>query len=193
MTSKTYPSWLPVTLDYAPLLIFFAAYKVLGIFGGTAVFMLAITASVIVAKIKVGRVSPMMWMSAILVVGFGGLTIYFHDPRFIQVKPTIIYLMLSVLLFGGLLRGKALLKYVLEHGYAGLSEVGWRLLTRNWAWFFAAMALFNEVVRANFSFDAWLTIKVWGLTGMSVLFAMANIPMLMKHGLGEEADHKPAE
>ncbi|MFM2100341.1 MAG: hypothetical protein RLZZ366_1880 [Pseudomonadota bacterium] len=190
MTGKTYPSWLPATLDYAPLLIFFAAYKVLGIFGGTAVFMIAITASVIIAKIKVGRVSPMMWMSAILVVGFGGLTIYFHDPRFIQVKPTIIYLMLSALLFGGLLRGKALLKYVLEHGYAGLSEVGWRALTRNWAWFFAAMALFNEVVRANFSFDAWLTIKVWGLTGMSVLFAMANIPMLMKHGLGEEESSK---
>jgi intracellular septation protein len=190
MTGKTYPSWLPATLDYAPLLIFFAAYKVLGIFGGTAVFMIAITASVIIAKIKVGRVSPMMWMSAILVVGFGGLTIYFHDPRFIQVKPTIIYVMLSALLFGGLLRGKALLKYVLEHGYAGLSEVGWRALTRNWAWFFAAMALFNEVVRANFSFDAWLTIKVWGLTGMSVLFAMANIPMLMKHGLGEEESSK---
>jgi intracellular septation protein len=193
MTDKTYPSWLPATLDYAPLLIFFAAFKMLGVFGGTAVFMAAITVAVIIAKVKIGRVSPMMWMSAILVVGFGGLTIYLHDQKFIQIKPTIFYLLLSALLFGGLLRGKSLLKSVFEYGYAGLSDTGWRLFSRNWAWFFLGMAVFNEIVRANFDFDMWLKIKIWGLTGLSVLFTMANIPMLMKHGLGEEAEPKPAE
>jgi intracellular septation protein len=191
--NKTYPSWLPAALDYVPLLLFFAAYKLLGVFGGTAVFMLAISVAVLIAKMKIGRVSPMMWLSAILVVGFGGLTIYLHDPKFIQIKPTIIYLMLSGLLFGGLLRGKALLKYVLEHGYAGLSEEGWRILSRNWACFFASMALFNEIIRANFSFDSWLMIKVWGLTGASVIFAAAHIPFLIRHGLGVDAPHPDTE
>ena len=128
----------------------------------------------------------MMWISAILVVGFGGLTIYFHDERFIQIKPTVIYFLLSGLLFAGLTRGKPLLKYVLEHGYHGLSDRGWLLLSRNWAFFFAVMAISNEVIRANFTFSQWLTIKVWGLTAMSMLFAFANIPMLLRHGLAEE-------
>ena len=183
---KPYPSWLPAVLDYAPLLVFFASFKLLGVFKGTAIFMVAIVAAIVIAKWKLGRVSPMMWLSAILVVGFGGLTIYFHDERFIQIKPTVIYLLLSGLLFSGLTRGKPLLKYVLEHGYHGLSDRGWLLLSRNWAFFFAAMAIFNEVIRANFTFSQWLTIKVWGLTAMSMLFAFANIPMLLRHGLAEE-------
>lgn len=187
---KSYPSWLPAALDYAPLLVFFAAYKMLGVFAGTAIFMVAIVTAIVIAKWKVGRVSPMMWLSAVLVVGFGGLTIWFHDERFIQIKPTIIYLLLSGLLFAGLTRGKPLLKYVLEHGYHGLSDRGWMLLSRNWAFFFAAMAMFNEVIRANFNFSQWLTIKVWGLTAMSMLFAFANIPMLLRHGLSEDAKPK---
>jgi intracellular septation protein len=183
---KSYPGWLPAALDYTPLLIFFGAYKYAGVFVGTAVFMLAIAAAVAIALWKVGRVSPMMWLSAILVIGFGGLTIWLHDEKFIQIKPTVIYTLLSGLLFAGLMRGKPLLKYVLEHGYHGLSERGWLLLSRNWAFFFAAMAIFNEVIRANFNFGQWLTIKVWGLTAASMIFAFANIPMLLRHGLSED-------
>ena len=185
-TLKTYPGWLPAVLDYAPLLIFFGAYKLIGIFAGTGIFIVAIIAAVVIAKIVIGKVSPMMWLSAILVVGFGGLTIYFHDQRFIQIKPTVIYAMLSALLFGGLMRGKPLLKYILERGYTGLSDTGWLILSRNWAIFFAAMAGFNEIIRANFDFDRWLLIKIWGMTAASFLFAIANMPVLMKHGLGEE-------
>ena len=185
---KKVPGWLPIALDYGPLIAFFAAYKISGsIMLGTAVFMGAIIIAVLISKFKIGRISPMMWLSAILVVGFGGLTIYLGDPKFIQIKPTIVYVLLAGLLFGGMFRGKALLKYVLEHGYNGLSDTGWMALSRNWAWFFLAMAIFNEVIRAYFDFDTWLTIKVWGVSIMSLAFAMANIPMLMKHGLGAEA------
>ena len=180
------PGWLPAALDYGPLVLFFVGYKLLGVLGGTAIFMVAITTAVIVSKWKLGRVSPMMWISAILVIVFGGLTLYLHDPKFIQIKPTIIYSILSAMLFGGLLKGRALLKSVLEHGYDGLSDKGWLLLSRNWAWFFAAMAVINEVLRANVGFDAWLTIKVWGVTILTILFAAANVPMLMRHGLGED-------
>lgn len=182
------PAWLPAALDYAPLIIFFVGYKLLGVMGGTALFMGAIAIAVVISKWKLGRISPMMWISAVLVLVFGGLTLYLHDPKFIQIKPTIIYGILSAMLFIGLIRGKPLLRYVLEHGYDGLSERGWMLLSRNWAWFFLGMAVLNEGLRAFLDFDTWLTVKVWGITVLTILFAAANVPMLMRHGLGEETD-----
>lgn len=176
-------SWLPLALDFGPLLIFFVAYRVWGIFMGTAAFMAAIAVALVVSKVKLGRVSPMLWLSAILVLFFGSLTIYFHDQRFIQIKPTIIYGFFALMLLGGWLRGRPLLKYLLGHAYQGLSQAGWLKLSRNWGFFFAAMAVANEVMRATLSFDGWLSIKVWGITIVSFLFAAANVPMLMRHGL----------
>ncbi len=182
-TRRAAPAWLPAALDYGPLLLFFLAYKFSGVFVGTAVFMAAIAAAVLISRLRLGRVSPMLWLSAILVVGFGGLTIYFHDQRFIQIKPTIIYVLLGGLLLGGIALGRPLLKYLLEAGYQGLSDRGWLLLSRNWGLFFLAMAALNEVIRHNFSFDQWLTIKVWGISILSFLFGLAHVPLLMKHGL----------
>ena len=174
---------LQLALDYAPLLVFFLVFKFRDVFAGTLAFMLAICIAVVVSKWKLGRVSPMLWLSAILVVGFGALTIYLHDQRWIQIKPTVIYALLSALLFAGVLTGRPLLKYLLEAAYEGLSERGWMLLSRNWAWWFAFLALANEIMRATMSFDAWLTAKVWGVTVATLLFGMANVPMLMRHGL----------
>ena len=81
---------LSFALDFGPLLAFFVAYKFTGIIMGTAVFMAAIVVALVVSVAVLKRVSPMTWISAVLVVGFGGLTIYLNDPRFIQLKPTII-------------------------------------------------------------------------------------------------------
>jgi intracellular septation protein len=174
---------LTFMLDFGPLLAFFIAYKFMGVLAGTAVFMVAILIALAVSLAKVGRVSPMTWITAILVIGFGALTLRFGDPRFIQMKPTIIYAGFALLLFGGLAAGKPLLKYVFHLAFEGLSDKGWMKLTLNWAIFFAAMAVLNEVMRAWLSFDTWLTVKVWGITVLSLLFAFANIPMLMRHGL----------
>jgi intracellular septation protein len=185
---------LSLALDFGPLLVFFLTYKGAGwIWGaanpitamsfGTAAFMAAIVIAVIISKVKLGRVSPMLWLSALLILFFGGLTIYFHDQRFIQIKPTIIYAFFALMLFGGLLRGKALLKYLLQAAYDGLTDEGWRKLSRNWGLFFVAMAIANETMRRSMSFDAWLAVKVWGVTIVSIVFAAANIPMLMRHGL----------
>jgi len=185
-TSSTKPAHngnLSLALDFGPLLVFFLGFKLIGMIAGTALFMAAITLAVIVSKWKLGKVSPMLWLSAILVVFFGGLTIYFNDQRFIQIKPTIIYTFFALLLFGGLAKDKPLLKYLLQAAYDGLDEIGWRKLSRNWAIFFVVMAGANEIMRASMSFDTWLTIKVWGMTILSFLFAAANIPMLLKHGL----------
>jgi intracellular septation protein len=186
---KPHPGW-SLAVDYGPLVLFFLAYKFTNVFTGTAVFMAAIVVAVGISKWRLGRVSPMLWLSAILVVGFGGLTIWFHDPKFIQIKPTIIYALLSGLLFIGLAMGKPLLKYVLEAGYDGLSDRGWFILSRNWAFFFAAMAVINQILVATLDFGTWLTVKVWGLTILSFLFAIANVPVLTKHGFGDE---KPAD
>ncbi|MBY0282963.1 MAG: septation protein IspZ [Sphingomonas sp.] len=184
---------LTMALDYGPLVVFFLAYKFTDVFVGTLIFMAAVTAAVIISKLLLGRVSPMLWLSAILVVGFGGLTLYLHDERFIQIKPTVIYGLLSALLFAGVLTGRPLLKYLLEAAYEGLSERGWMLLSRNWAFWFAAMAVANEVLRATLSFDAWLTAKVWGVTIATLVFGAANVPMLMKHGLGDDPAPIPPE
>lgn len=186
-----HPGNLSLLLDFGPLLAFFLVYKFGGgIIAGTAAFMLAITMAVILSKVKLGKVSPMLWLSAVLVVGFGGLTIYFHDQRFIQIKPTVIYAFFALMLFGGLFKGKPLLKYLLQAAYDGLSEEGWMKLSRNWALFFLFMALLNEAMRAFLTFDTWLTLKVWAVTGLSFLFALVNIPMLMRHGLdiGQKVD-----
>lgn len=185
---KPHASWLPMALDYVPLILFFVVYKFAGIIIGTAVFMVAIVVAIVISKWKVGHVTPMMWLSAILVVGFGGLTIYFNDQRFIQIKPTIIYLMLGGLLLGGLARGKSLLKFVIGPAFTGLDDRGWIMLSRNWALFFMVLAGMNEVLRALTSFDTWLTVKVWGVPIISMLFVMANMPMLLKHGLGGEEE-----
>jgi intracellular septation protein len=192
---------LSFILDFGPLLLFFLASKFgssetdpsQGAIVGTATFMVAIIVAVIVSKVKLGKISPMLKLTAALGVFFGALTIWFHDERFIQIKPTIIYAFFAVLLLGGWLRGKAMLKYVLEHAYDGLSEIGWLKLSLSWGLFFTALAIANEAARAMLTFDTWLSLKVWGVTALTFAFALANIPMLMRHGLklGDDTEVPP--
>jgi intracellular septation protein len=188
-------------LDFGPLLLFFLASKFggseadpkQGPIVGTAVFMVAIAVAAIISKVKLGKISPMLKLTAALGIFFGGLTLWFNDERFIQIKPTLIYAFFALLLIGGWLRGQSLLKYVLEAAYDGLDEIGWRQLSLNWGLFFAALAVANEAMRNTLDFDLWLTLKVWGVTALTFLFAMANVPMLLKHGLklGDEPPVPP--
>ncbi len=190
-TKKPVPKWLTPMLDFGPLLLFFAANWLAGSKSdpargpivGTAVFMVAIIAALIVSKWKLGKISPMMWVSAILVVGFGALTLWLRDPKFIQIKPTLIYLLFAAILFGGLLRKKALLKNLLEYAFDGVDQDGWKKLSRNWAFFFLCMAATNELLRHFFDFSTWLAIKTWGVTILFFIFNMSQVPMLLKHGL----------
>jgi intracellular septation protein len=98
-------------------------------------------------------------------------------------KPTIYYLLIASLLVFGLATGRNLLKMVLGAAYPGLSERGWQLLTRNWAIFFAVMAVVNEAVWRNTDTSFWIGFKLWGFLPATFLFAIANVPMLMKHGM----------
>jgi intracellular septation protein len=178
-------------IDYGPILVFFAAYKIGGghLHGaliGTAAFMIAIVAAVIAGLTMHRRVSPMVWVSAVLILGFGGITLYLRDPRYIQMKPTAIYLLFAIVIGAGLARRKAVLKWLFGPVFPGLTDQGWLKLSRNWALFFLALAVVNEAMRATLDFDTWLTLKVWGVTAISILFAIANTPMLLRHGLDPE-------
>ncbi|WP_293883407.1 inner membrane-spanning protein YciB [Sphingomonas sp.] len=190
--TKPHPGWT-LAIDYGPLVVFFLGVKFGGVFAATGLFMIAIVLALLISKFKLGRVSPMLGLSAILVVGFGGLTLYFHDIRFIQHKPTVIYLLLGGLLMAGWLMGRPLLKYVLEAGYDGLTDKGWMILSRNWAWFFIAMAAINEILVFYLTPEMWITVKVWGGIALSFLFALANVPVMTKHGFGDTPTVVPPE
>ena len=186
-------------LDFGPLLAFFLTFQLskgwygtlVGTLIGTGVFMAAVLVAMGWSLYFYRRVSPMMWISAVLVIGFGGLTIWLRDPAFIQLKPTLIYLGFAALLFAGLWSGRPLLRHVFGPIFPGLSTEGWMKISRNWAIFFLAMAAANEVLRMSVSFDAWLTAKTFGFTAGSFLFALANVPMLLRHGLQFEEAKDP--
>ncbi len=193
---KQKSGWLNLAVDYGPVIVFFAVYKysspadrgnsvaeVLAVISGTVAFMIAAVAALVLSKWKLGRISPMLWLSTVLIVGFGGLTVLLHDPLWIQVKPTAIYLLFGVTLLAGWWRGKALLKILLEAAFEGLSDEGWMKLSRNWALFFLVLAALNEGLRHWLSFGDWIAAKLWVFLPATFLFTFAQIPMLMRHGL----------
>jgi intracellular septation protein len=203
-TATKKPSgWLNFALDFGPLLVFFLGSRfghsdadaVQGPLVGTAAFMVAILIAMIVSKWKLGRISPMMKMSAVFVIGFGGLTLWFRDFGFIQHKATAVYLLFAAIILIGWMRSKPALKYLLEQAYDGLSEAGWLKLSLSWGLFFLALAALNEIIIPLLTSDQYITVKTFGLPALTFLFAMANIPMLMRHGLnlGDEPkeDGKP--
>ena len=190
-TAQKHGSWT-MLLDYGPLIVFFLAYKMAGSglqgsLVATFAFMVAAIISIAVGLAVVKRVSPMVCVSTVLILGFGAITLYLRDPKFIQMKPTFIYIGFAVLLGGGLLRGKPLLKWLFGPVFPGLTQEGWMKLSRNWALFFVGLAIANEIMRATLDFDTWLTVKVWGVTIVSLVFAIANMPMLLRHGLDPES------
>ena len=185
-------------IDVGPLLVFFAANffapvpPALKIFVATGAFMAAMVVAMIYSALRFGRISPMLWFSGVLVVVMGGVTLWLHNEAFIKMKPTLYYLFVAALLAFGLVKDKPLLKRVLGSTYPGLDEEGWRKLTRNWAIFFAGMAVLNEAVWRNSSTDFWVGFKLWGAIPLTFLFAVANVPMLLRHGLNSE-DATPQE
>lgn len=187
-----------LAIDLGPLLVFFAvnfmgsSFGPAKIFVATGAFMVAMMVALVFSAIRYKHISPLLLFSGVMVVILGGLTIWLHNETFIKVKPTIYYLTVAGLLAFGIATGRNLLKMVLGSAYPGLSEEGWRKLTVNWAIFFAVMAGVNELVWRNTSTDFWIGFKIWGAIPATLLFAVANVPMLMRHGLTAD-EPKPAE
>jgi intracellular septation protein len=137
----------------------------------------------LISQLRYRHISPLLWFSGLMVVVLGGLTIWLHDETFIKIKPTIYYSVVAALLLFGMKTGRNLLKLVLGTAYPGLSDRGWQILTRNWIGFFVVMAVLNEAVWRSTDTDTWVSFKLWFFLPATFLFAIANVPMLMKHGL----------
>ena len=181
-----------LAIDLGPLVVFFAvnAWRD-DIIEATIAFMIAITASLLVSWLRYRHISPLLWFSGFMVVVLGGITVWLHDETFIKIKPTIYYSFVAALLLFGMYSGRNLLKMVLGTAYPGLSDRGWQLLTRNWALFFIVMALVNEAVWRTTSTDFWIGFKLWGALPATFLFALANVPMLMRHGMQLDTKEEP--
>lgn len=182
-----------LAIDLLPLVVFFAANYWAGIFAATLAFMVAISIAMLVSLVRYRHISPMLWFSGAMVILLGGITLWLHDDTFIKMKPTLLYSAIASVLLFGLVTGRNLMKAVLGSAYPGLSERGWTLLTRNWVLFFVAMAAINEAVWRATSTDFWVGFKLWFFLPVTFLFALANVPMLTRHGmrLDEARDEPP--
>lgn len=203
---------IKLALELGPLLVFFfansygerlaKAYPPLASLGGpifiaTGLFMAATVLSLVVSKIVMGKLPIMPLVSGVVVLAFGGLSIWLQNETFIKMKPTIINTLFGVVLMGGLLFGRSLLGYVFNSAFQ-LDDEGWTKLTWRWGFFFLFLAVLNEVVwrgaDAHFLPDAkaaddfWVTFKVWGTMPITFLFTLSQMPLIMKHQVEAKDD-----
>jgi intracellular septation protein len=149
--------------------------------------MVAITVALAVGYMLERKISPMPLFTAVLVLIFGGLTLYLQSEVFLKVKVTILYAFFGIILLGGLATGRLFIKYVFGHAF-DLDEQGWRKLTLRWGIFCFALAALNETVWRLTSTDTWVDFKVWGILPLILLFGVAQTPLLLKHG---QEENKP--
>jgi intracellular septation protein len=184
MTPRRLSPLARTALDLGPLVFFFGVLMKTNVFIATGVFMAAMAVGVAFGYYKERRLSPMAAISFVVVLVFGGLTIWLHNDLFIKIKPTIIYLIFATILAGGLATRRSLIKNLFDHAFQ-LDEEGWRLLTWRWVFFFLAMAAANEIVWRNFSLQVWAGYKLFGAIPATFLFALAQAPLILKHNIEE--------
>jgi intracellular septation protein len=174
--------YLKIALDIGPLLLFFVANSRLGIFGGTAVFMVAVVIALSISYAMTRHWPVMPVVSAVIVLVFGGLTLVLHDETFIKVKPTIIYALFGGALLVGYFFDKPLLEIVFDSVFH-ITDEGWRKLTLRWAAFFLFLAVLNEVVWRTQSTDFWVSAKLFGFMPLTFIFGALQVPLLMKYAV----------
>jgi len=178
-------SHVKLLIEFGPLAAFGITYLAGGIFWATAAVMVTSVIALAASWQRFGRLLPVPLLTAALVVVFGGLTFWLNDPRFIKIKPTIINLLFAGVLLFGLMTGRPLLKLLLGEAFS-LTHEGWRKLSVRWALFFLALAGLNEVVWRNFSEAFWVNFKVFGILGLSLIFAMAQVGLIKRHEIRTE-------
>lgn len=191
---------LKLALEIGPLILFFLANSrgesiagrwpaiaALGgpIFFATATFIVATLIALAVSYTLTRRLPLMPFVTAIVVVVFGGLTLWLHDETFIKVKPTIIYVLFGAALLGGLAFGKSLLGYVFDAVFR-LTDEGWRKLTVRWGLFFFALAVLNEIVWRTTTTDTWVNFKVFAVLPITFAFALLQVRLINRYSLAEE-------
>jgi intracellular septation protein len=191
---------LKLALEVGPLVVFFMANAYSDRFGvpqdrriftATAVFIVATLVALAVHYALVRKLPIMPLVSGVVVVVFGGLTLWLDDELFIKLKPTIVNTLFGLVLLAGLWFGKPLLAVVLDSVFE-LTDEGWRKLTFRWAVFFFVLAALNEIVWRTQTTDVWVSFKVFGIMPLTIAFALAQTPLLMRHEAkpGPEAESK---
>lgn len=193
MSEKKISQGLKSALDLGPVALFFAAFFLLKAdsytIGGreygkfivvTALFIPVLFASIGALWYLTGKLSRMQILTMVLVLVFGGLSVWFNDERFFKMKPTVIYLIFAGMLGFGLMRGKSYLAYVMED-LMPLEEKGWLILTRRFAIFFAFLAVANEYVWRNFETGSWVTFKTFGLPVLLFVFLIGQSGLLINY------------
>lgn len=190
MSNANSPKWLKPVVDYTPLAAFFIAYLMRDLYVATAALMVATVIAVALSLAVERRVPIMPVVTAAIVMVFGGLTLWLNDERFIKMKPTIVQAIFSVVLFGGLLWRKPLLKPLLGSAWQ-LTDRGWYILTFRFAVFFAGMAVLNEIVWRSVSTDMWVNFKIFGILALTFVFTAFQVPLITRYQIPEAP--KPAE
>jgi intracellular septation protein len=192
---------LKLALELGPLVLFFITNAYADRFGyadnqriyaATGLFVIATLAALTVNYALIRKLPIMPMVSAVVVVVFGGLTLALQNDVFIKLKPTIVNTMFGLILLGGLYFRKPLLAIVLDSMFE-LSEEGWRKLTFRWALFFFALAALNEIVWRTQTTDFWVSFKVFGIMPLTILFALAQTPLLLRHDMSKKDDAASSE
>lgn len=198
MAEKEIDGKLKFALEMGPILGFFVAYlwlkdRVFTIGGTEYAGFVAVTAGFIPIFLiamallwkLTGHLSKMQVVTAVLIVVFGGLSVWFNDPKFFKMKPTIIYLLFGGVLGFGLMRGQSYLQALMD-GMMPLTDEGWMILTRRLMVFFLALAALNEIIWRTQSEEVWVYFKTFGLTAAIFVFFMTQGRVFSEHGTGED-------
>ena len=179
---------MKLLLDFFPIILFFVAYKVWGIYAATGVAIAATVVQLAYMRIKTGKTEPMQWVSLAIIVVFGGATLLAHNENFIKWKPTVLYwVMGAVLLIGQLVFNKNFIR-TLMGTQIQLPDPVWKNLNWGWTGFFAVMGALNLWVAFNFDTDTWVNFKLFGGMGLMIVFVIAQAIYLSRHVKEEEPD-----
>jgi intracellular septation protein len=203
MADKTINPLVKTALELGPVIAFFVAYIALkdrvftingteygGFIVATAALVPLLLISTGILWKLTGRLSRMQIMTMVLVVIFGGLTVWLNDERFLKIKPTIVYLVFAGLLGAGLLRGRSYLQYVMEE-MIPMTEAGWMILTRRLTAFFVALALSNEIVWRFMSTEAWVYFETFVLTAAVFVFFITQGKLFETHAIKTDETGAP--
>lgn len=202
-TKKELPPIPKLILELGPLAVFFFANargeQLAGmvpafeglqpIFIATGAFMIAITLSLVISYAMVRHLPIMPMVSGVVVLVFGGLTLWLQNEIFIKLKPTIVNVLFGSILLGGLYFGRPLLRYLFDAVFS-LDEEGWKKLTFRWGLFFFFLAGVNEFVWRTFTTDQWVSFKTFGMLPLTLVFTFSQMPMIQKHTLEPQASEE---
>jgi len=181
--NKTVPHPLfKLATELGPLLVFFVANAKGNLFIATGAFMVAVIVAMVASYVVTKHVPMMAIVTAVVVVVFGSLTLLLHDETFIKMKPTIVYALFASILGGGLLFGRSFIAIMFDQMF-NLTVEGWRALTLRWAFWFAAMALLNEIIWRTQTTEFWVAFKVFGMVPLTMIFALTQMPLVKRYHL----------